>query len=220
MTHSIQDIENIYVKNVYNKISNHFDHTRFSCWNLVGKFISEIKLNSICLDLGCGNGKYLGIRDDITFYAIDNCEKLLEIVKNKYPNIKTILTDVTDTSYPDNMFDSIISIAVIHHLNSIERRIKLFNEIGRILKPGGQALITGWATKQVSSKSLNKSIKLDKQNDYLIPWTLKDTLEVFYRYYHLFEECEFENLVNQVENLKIISCVYDRDNWNIIVEKK
>jgi len=222
-----QNLESTYVKDVYNKIANHFDKTRTSYWNLVDKFIQTIKINSICLDLGCGNGKYLGVRDDITFFALDNSEKLLQIVNSKYPNITTTLADVTSTPYDNNSFDYIISIAVIHHLSTEGKRIQMIREIERLLKFGGKCLITGWANKEGAIKQLNKSIRLpninnnlnNNMNDYLIPWENRDDKITYYRFYHLFEEGELENLVNQVSNLKIISSVFDKNNWNIIIEK-
>jgi ubiquinone/menaquinone biosynthesis C-methylase UbiE len=171
----MENLELINVKHVYNKIANHFDKTRHSLWGIPNEFINGIKSGSICLDLGCGNGKYLGVRDDIIFYALDNSENLLEIVNKKYPHIKTSLSDVTATPYKSNEFDAIISVAVIHHLATESRRIQMIREIERILKIGGTCLITSWATAVSTStntiKQLDKSIKLDEEdNNYLIPW--------------------------------------------------
>ena len=45
-------------------------------------------------------------------------------------------------------FDAAISIAVLHHISSPERRQLAVREILRILRPGGRALITVWAREQ------------------------------------------------------------------------
>ena len=221
----MENLEQINVKDIYNKIANHFDKTRHSLWNIPNEFINAIKPNSLCLDLGCGNGKYLGIRQDITFYALDNSEKLLDIVNTKYPHIKTSLSDVTSTPYEDNSFDAIISVAVIHHLSTEKRRIQMIQEIERILKIGGISLITSWASSTNSTnhtntiKQLNKSIRLDEENNYLIPWEDRDDKIISYRFYHLVEEGELERLIRYVPNLQIKSCTFDKNNWNIIIEK-
>jgi ubiquinone/menaquinone biosynthesis C-methylase UbiE len=218
----MENLEQTNVKDVYNKIANHFDRTRHSLWDIPNDFINGIKPDSLCLDLGCGNGKYLGVRNDITFFALDNSENLLDIVNKKYPYIQTTLSDVTATTYKANSFDAIISIAVIHHLATESRRIQMIQEIKRILKIGGLCLITSWAASNNHTntiKQLDKSIKLDEDNNYLIPWENRDDKIISYRFYHLVEEGELEQLISFIPNLKIKSCTLDKNNWNIIIEK-
>ena len=215
-------LEQTNVKDIYNKIAKHFDKTRYSIWDIPNQFINGIKSGSICLDLGCGNGKYLGVRDDITFYALDNSENLLEIVNKKYPYVQTSLSDVTATPYKPNSFDAVISVAVIHHLATESRRILMIQEIERILKIGGICLITSWAVSTNHTniiKQLDKSIRLDEDNNYLIPWEDRDDKIISYRFYHLIEEGELERLVKLVPNLQIKSCTLDKNNWNIQIEK-
>ena len=222
----MENLEQTNVIDVYNKIANHFDRTRHSLWDIPNDFINGLKPNSLCLDLGCGNGKYLAVRNDITFYALDNSENLLQIVRKKYPHIQTTLSDVTTTTYKSNSFDAIISIAVIHHLATESRRIQMIQEIERILKVGGLCLITSWAastnnhTNTNTIKQLDKSIRLDEEDtNYLIPWEDRDDKIISYRFYHLVKEGELERLVSYIPNLQINSCTFDKNNWNIIIEK-
>lgn len=44
--------------------------------------------------------------------------------------------------------------------------------------------------------------------------------KVYNRYYHVFKEGELEQLVKEVDGLKILQSYYDRDNWCVICEKK
>ena len=213
------DFETTYVKNVYEIIANDFNRTRYSYWDYVYNFMNSIETNSSLLDLGCGNGKYLGVRNDLELYALDNCDNLIKIVNVKYPLVKTFISDVTTTPFEDNKFDNIISIAVIHHLSSEERRLEMIKEIIRILKPNGQALITAWATEQTGTKTLQKSTKISENNDYLIPWEDKKNKKISQRFYHLFVEGEFEKLLSNFSNIKIIDAKYDKDNWNVIIQK-
>ncbi len=60
--------ESSYVHNVYNQIAEHFSNTRHSAWPGVAEFIQNLDKYSFLLDVGCGNGKYLNIRNDI--YAV------------------------------------------------------------------------------------------------------------------------------------------------------
>lgn len=54
-----QNFESMYVKDVYNSISEHFSHTRYKPWPSVKDFLLQIPENSIVGDIGCGNGKYM-----------------------------------------------------------------------------------------------------------------------------------------------------------------
>jgi len=211
--------EETLVKKVYNCIADDFNRTRYSYWDYVYNFLNSIKTGSSLLDLGCGNGKYLGVRNDLELCALDNCENLIKIVNVKYPFVKTFISDVTTTPFEDNKFDNIISIAVIHHLSSEERRLEMIKELIRILKPNGQALITAWATEQTGTKTLQKSTKISDNNDYLIPWEDKKNKKISQRFYHLFVEGEFEKLLSNFSNIKIIDAKYDKDNWNVIIQK-
>ena len=57
--------ERLYVHQVYNEIADHFSLTRHSAWPGVVKFIESMNAYSTMLDVGCGNGKYLNIRNDL-----------------------------------------------------------------------------------------------------------------------------------------------------------
>jgi tRNA (uracil-5-)-methyltransferase TRM9 len=216
---NVDEFENTYVKYVYNIIADDFNRTRYSYWDYVYNFITSLNSESNMLDLGCGNGKYLGVRDDLNLYALDNCENLIQIVKNKYPLVKTFISDVSTTPFDSETFDSVISIAVIHHLATRERRIDMIREIIRILKPGGQALITAWATEQTGTKTLEKVTRISENNDFLIPWEDKKNKKISQRFYHLFEKNEFEQLLSNFANITIIDSKYDKDNWNVIFKK-
>ena len=44
--------------------------------------------------------------------------------------------------------DAALCIAVMHHISSIDRRLRILKEMARVLKPNGTALITVWAQEQ------------------------------------------------------------------------
>lgn len=59
------EFERSHVHEVYNQIAPHFSETRHSAWPGVANFIAAMPSHSIMLDVGCGNGKYLGLRSDL-----------------------------------------------------------------------------------------------------------------------------------------------------------
>ena len=60
-----RNFENLYVHTIYNDIADHFSSTRHKPWPGVVKFIESMAPYSSMLDIGCGNGKYLNLRNDV-----------------------------------------------------------------------------------------------------------------------------------------------------------
>lgn len=58
-------LESQYVHQVYEEISSHFSSTRHSPWPQVRDFLLSLPPGSVLADIGCGNGKYLGINPEV-----------------------------------------------------------------------------------------------------------------------------------------------------------
>ena len=95
------------------------------------------------LEIGCGEGwvtKRMALQGaqvwsfDISKEAVNLVVGRLEGLDLKYP-VQVDVMAGEDLKYPDNMFDGIIGMAILHHL---EFDVAL-NEIKRVLKPGGKA---------------------------------------------------------------------------------
>jgi ubiquinone/menaquinone biosynthesis C-methylase UbiE len=56
---------------VYDVIASHFSSTRFAVWPKVRAFLDSLPPGSVVADLGCGNGKYLGVRKDLAVLGCD-----------------------------------------------------------------------------------------------------------------------------------------------------
>ncbi|CAJ0961652.1 unnamed protein product, partial [Ranitomeya imitator] len=109
---------------------------------------------------GCGNGKYLHINSPTYKVGCDYCLPLVEAARNRGHEV--MVCDGLRLPYRDGCFDAVLSIAVIHHFSTKERRVLAIKEMSRILKVGGQMMIYVWAMEQ-------KRRKFVKQ-DLLIPW--------------------------------------------------
>ena len=206
------------VHNIYDIISKHFSTTRKIIWPKVEDFINTFNPNSLILDIGCGNGKNMGSRKDCIYIGLDACENLMKQAKSK-SNCSYIVGNCINLPFESNSFHYAMSIAVIHHLSTESRRLQAIQEINRILKKDGEALIYVWAYEQPRFEN-------EKSQDVNVKWTLqkkysekKETDEIFYRYYHLFKKNELENLIYQVKNLKIIESGNQYHNWYCIVKK-
>jgi SAM-dependent methyltransferase len=189
------NFEEQYVCNTYNKIANEFSNSRYKVWDSVFKFISELPKNSEVLEVGCGNGKNLLIRNDLNFKGCDISEEFIKICKSR--NLDVIKDDITNLSFSNNSFDNTLSVAVIHHMVNEERRLKAISELIRITKPNGQIFIEVWAMEQDN----DSRIKFEEQ-DNLVPFKNKHTGEnLGSRFYHIFKKGELEKLINNFENV-------------------
>ncbi|ORY46743.1 hypothetical protein BCR33DRAFT_637631, partial [Rhizoclosmatium globosum] len=50
---------------VYEAIAPHFSATRYKPWPVVETFLKSLPPGSIGADVGCGNGKYLGVNPSL-----------------------------------------------------------------------------------------------------------------------------------------------------------
>ena len=207
------NIEEKYVVSTYNKIAKNFSETRYSVWNSVTKFLNSIPKDSLVIEVGCGNGKNMLLRDDLNFFGCDVSIEFVKICQDK--GLKVIEANNLCLPYDEGGFDFCLSVAVIHHLGTDEKRINAINELVRITKPNGKIFIEVWAFEQDNDSKFN----FDKQ-DLLVPFKDKITGEIIgNRYYHLFKKGELENIINNIKNVCIIDSFYEKGNWGIILKK-
>lgn len=131
---------------------------------------SEKHINGDVLELGCGEGRGIDIilNKSKSFTAIDKISEITERLSLKYPEEKFISSSFPPlNSIEDNSFDTIVSFQVIEHIKNDELFIE---EIYRILKPGGKALISTpnikmtltrnpWHIREYTSRQLQELAK-------------------------------------------------------------
>ena len=179
----------------YNLIAEDFSRTRGKMWEEL-KFLEEYIIDGEkVLDLGCGNGRLYELFKEkfVDYYGVDNSDKMIEIAKSRYPKIKFQVADALNLPFPENFFDKVISIAVLHHIPSEEFRLQFLNEIKRVLKPEGKIILLVWNLSIWKSFFFFlKNWKLDF-GDSFIPWGN----EVL-RYVHRFSKNELKKLAEKV----------------------
>jgi len=95
--------------------------------------------------------------------------------------------DVGQLPYADNSFDRVISVATYHHVKGKKERLTAFQELRRVLKPGGEAFITVWNRWQPRFWFRHKEVA--------VPWRTRE--KTLYRYYYLFSYPELAGLANE-----------------------
>ncbi|KAJ1817328.1 tRNA methyltransferase, has a role in tRNA modification [Coemansia sp. RSA 2671] len=204
--------EEQYVHAVYNEIATHFSDTRFKPWPVIERYLLALPAGSLGADIGCGNGKYLGVRTgDIFMMGTDRSSSLVEICRSR--NHECLISDGLDLPYRNGCFDFAISIAVIHHFSTKERRMDAVRELLRIVRTGGTVLVFVWALEQKGRRKFDENTQ-----DVLVPWA-KPNGDVYQRYYHLFRDGELSSLFSEIGGCEIEEAGYDRDNWFVIARK-
>ncbi|XP_020596703.1 alkylated DNA repair protein alkB homolog 8 isoform X2 [Phalaenopsis equestris] len=148
------DIEKKYVHHVYNDIAQHFSATRFAKWPKVARFLNSLSPGSVILDVGCGNGKYLGFNPNCFYIGCDISPPLINICARNGHEV--LVADAVNLPYITNFGDVAISIAVLHHLSTESRRRKAIEELIRVVRKGGVVLITVWAVEQEDGSLISK----------------------------------------------------------------
>lgn len=92
------------------------------------------------LDVGCGQGAYVGRMRDLGFdvRGIDSSPGQVRLAaRNVGEGGLVRVGSVLDIPEADASFDFVYVINVLHHLNSIDEQRRAFAEIVRVLRPGG-----------------------------------------------------------------------------------
>ena len=238
------NMEKQHVYDVYEKIAPHFSNTRYKPWPKVAEFLNKLPDGSIVADVGCGNGKYLGVNKQLQMIGTDRSFNLIQICAERSKmQFQTFVADSLRLPLRSNSFDNVISIAVVHHFSNTSLRVQALSEMHRILRQGGTMLVYVWAYEQEHKKFATQ--------DVFVPWHLHDTYEeskkeehkeskpeeskfietaikdddkqatVYHRYYHVFVEGEMEKLVAEhfEGKLELVNRYYDHANWVVELKK-
>lgn len=135
-----------YTKNMYNKYadiyiakrkvrSKSFYNLYLSDYQLL-KQLKPIIKNKMTLDIGCGDGTFTNelFKLGAKIQGVDISEKLIEYAKQHYKKINFNVVNASKLNFNNRSFDIVVSNLMIHYFKELK---PLFNEISRVLKPGG-----------------------------------------------------------------------------------
>jgi tRNA (uracil-5-)-methyltransferase TRM9 len=128
---------------------------------------------SVGLDIGCGNGKYLTVNPDVFIVGSDRSPSLVKFASSHQPHA-AVVSDILELPHQNHNFDFAISIAVLHHLSTPERRVEAVQTILDTLNVNGRALLYVWALEQKDSR---RGWDEGNQQDTMVPWVMREKKE-------------------------------------------
>jgi len=193
------------IKTVYDNIASDFSRTRYKVWNGVANYLDTIPSGSMVGDIGCGNGKNMIYRNDLNYMGMDISSEMVKICKDR--GYDTIEGDITNIPFGTDSMDYTMSIAVIHHIEKRENRIKALSELLRITKHN--ILVTVWSFNQPPD-----SKRKFATTDEMVSFKNRDG-STYYRYYHLYVDGELEQEILEAGG-KIIKHHEEKGNYVIV----
>ncbi|MCS7099719.1 MAG: class I SAM-dependent methyltransferase [Sulfolobales archaeon] len=206
---------------VYDEISRGYSSWRSRAWEVV-----KVLRGGVVLDLGsghCVNGVHLALekRADHLICMDIAPSMLLEARdlarRKKFSKADFVAADATAIPLRGLAVDSVISIALAHHLPTTELR-KAFIEIARILKPEGLALVTSWSRRQLRFVAqtfilyVKKLLGFPGPSVYRVKWRTRR--RVYTRKYFLHEVSDLERAAREA-GLEIVFSGYVKQFKNL-----
>ncbi|AEO61889.1 hypothetical protein MYCTH_2312616 [Thermothelomyces thermophilus ATCC 42464] len=194
--------ERAHVHGVYEAIAPHFSATRYKPWPAVGSFLRSQAPGAVGLDVGCGNGKYLGVNPDVFMVGSDRSHSLISLARDRCMQPQTrqgdaagagtggeagrggrpvvgadvLVADGLSLPFREHAADFVICVAVIHHLSTRARRQEAIRQLLRCVKLGEADRTGGQVLVYVWALEQGTSRRgWDEggEQDLLVPWVLK-----------------------------------------------
>lgn len=104
-------------------------------------YIAKDYVKGDLLEIGCGEGRGVGLLQDLvsSYSGIDKINEVVASLAVQYPKASFVQSVIPPLNFPKQKFDSVISFQVIEHIKDDKGYLE---EISRVLKPGGIALLT------------------------------------------------------------------------------
>ncbi|KAK8107752.1 tRNA (carboxymethyluridine(34)-5-O)-methyltransferase [Apiospora kogelbergensis] len=176
--------EETHVHAVYESIAPHFSATRYKPWPVIADFLTSLAPGSIGFDVGCGNGKYLGVNPGVHILGSDRSASLVRFARDHggvERSQDVAVADGLSLPFPEGRADFAICVAVIHHMSTRERRREAVRALlDCVRKPpdgqsgGGEILVYVWALEQSGSR---RGWDEGTEQDLLVPWVMKQKKE-------------------------------------------
>ena len=91
------------------------------------------------LEVGCGFGDLVANLNGSRKVGIDVSSKMIEIARERHPELDLRVADLESDPLPEGPFDAIVLHEVVGHLDDIQKGL---SRLGPLLAPGGRVIVT------------------------------------------------------------------------------
>lgn len=123
----------------YDRIAAEYARYRRVNPEVLGRLIAGLGPAAKVLEVGCGTGNYLiAIREAVgcSCWGIDPSPEMLAQARARSDQVHLLPGKAEQLGFPDNQFDFVFSVNVIHHVGD---RGRSFREAWRVLRPDGRS---------------------------------------------------------------------------------
>lgn len=200
----------------YDRIAEHFSSTREYPWSEVEEFLADHAPERVgrFLDVGCGNGRHAELvapRADRTV-AVDLSRGLIDEAGLRATergfDFDPVQGDAAALPFRTDVFDLAVYVATLHHLHPRARRIASLDELARVLRPGGRAVVSAWSTA-------HDRFDAEAGFDTTVDWTLPGGRTVP-RFYHVYDPGEFRTDLD-ASDLAVVEAFVSSGNCYAVV---
>ena len=123
------------------------------------------------LDVGCGTGvlaaRLAGAGFEMS--GIDPSDGMLDILRANSPEIQAVQASGTDLPFPDDSFDLVYCVAVMHHVADADDVRQTLAEMVRVARPSGRILVWDHNPRNPYWGRLMEKVPQDTGEERLIP---------------------------------------------------
>ena len=125
------------------------------------------------LDVGAGTGLLAERLNDLGLgvVALDPFPQMLGQLRQRRPDIETVVAHGDAIPFPDDIFDLTYSVAVMHHIAEPPRVRRTLSEMVRVTRPGGRILVWDHNPLNPYWSLLMRRVPQDTGAERLVPLT-------------------------------------------------
>jgi SAM-dependent methyltransferase len=180
------------LKDSYGVLSQDYLRKKSKGWIDFIKFFEEIKWKNrdIVIDVGAGNARNLEIVSANHKIAFDLSYELLDGI-NGEGDIQRVAGSLPTLPFRKKVTDSVLMIAVLHHLSNHHLRQETMKSVSQILTRDGEIIFSVWrkwrsgVKEKIFEAIRNKQDPVDLYNVQL-PWHDSHGKVIATRFYHYF----------------------------------
>lgn len=123
------------------------------------------------LDVGCGTGVLASrlARQGYEMTGVDPSAGMLEVLRARAPEVEALEASGTALPFPDDSFDLVLTVAVMHHIADAQGVRRTLGEMIRVAKPDGRILVWDHNPRNPYWRLLMARVPQDTGEERLIP---------------------------------------------------